>query len=79
MRVIKNWILNDLYVEQDFRESGIGTALLETAINFARQNGATFVELSTTVDNYTAQNLYEKTGFVRQEPEIDFYTYRILV
>lgn len=79
MRVIKNWILNDLYVEQDFRESGIGTALLETAINFARQNGAKFVELSTAVDNYTAQNLYEKTGFVRQEPEIDFYTYRILV
>lgn len=79
MRVTKNWILNDLYVEQDFRESGIGTALLETAINFARQNGAKFVELSTAVDNYTAQNLYEKTGFVRQEPEIDFYTYRILV
>lgn len=79
MRVIKNWILNDLYVEQNFRKSGTGTALIQAAIYFAKQNGAKFVELSTAVDNYTAQHLYEQVGFFKQEPETDFYTYRITV
>lgn len=79
MRVSKNWVLNDLYVEKAFRKSGTGTALIQAAMDFAKQNGATFVELSTAIDNYTAQNLYEQIGFVRQKPETDFYTYRITV
>jgi len=79
MRVSKNWILNDLYVEKDYRQQGIGGQLIKTTMNFARQNGATFVELSTAVDNYTAQSLYEQTGFTKQPPEADFFTYRIYV
>ncbi|MFT4018474.1 MAG: GNAT family N-acetyltransferase [Agriterribacter sp.] len=46
-RVIKNWILNDLYVDKEYRQKGIGETLIKTAMDFARQNGAEFVELST--------------------------------
>ncbi len=76
-RAIKNWILNDLYVDKEYRNKGIGENLIKTAMDFARQNGAKFVELSTAVDNYTAQSLYKQVGFKKSEPETDFFTYRI--
>lgn len=79
VRVIKNWILNDLYVEKDYRKQGIGEQLIRTAMDFAKSEGSNFVQLSTAVDNFTAQSLYEQIGFVRQDPETDFYTYRISV
>src|ERR1700744_6752503 len=65
----KNWILNDLYVDNNYRKQGIGEALIKTAMNFAKTEGATFVQLETAVDNYTAQSLYEAIGFKKQEPE----------
>lgn len=74
---VKNWILNDLYVEAGYRKQGIGEALIKRAIQFATQLEAVFVELSTAVDNFTAQKLYEQIGFIKQAPETDFYTYRI--
>jgi ribosomal protein S18 acetylase RimI-like enzyme len=76
-RAVKNWILNDLYVEASYRQQGIGNALIQTAINFTKENKAKFVELSTAVDNDTAQSLYEKIGFEKQPPDTKFYTYRI--
>lgn len=77
VRVVKNWILNDLYVDKEYRKQGIGEKLIQTAMNFAKENNAKFVQLSTAVDNYTAQSLYEQIGFKKQEPETDFYTYTI--
>jgi len=76
-RVVKNWILNDLYVDNNYRKQGIGEALIKTAVTYAQQNHAKFVELSTAVDNYTAQSLYEQIGFKQLTPETDFLTYRI--
>ena len=77
MRVSKNWILNDLYVEADQRKQGIGAALIKTAMNFAQNDGASYLALSTAIDNYTAQALYESIGFVRQEHDTAFFDYRI--
>ncbi|WEK17999.1 MAG: GNAT family N-acetyltransferase [Candidatus Pedobacter colombiensis] len=76
-RAVKNWILNDLYVAKEHRKQGIGEKLIKMAMAFAKENNAKFVELSTAIDNYTAQSLYEQIGFEIQNPEIDFYTYRI--
>ncbi len=77
VRAVQNWILNDLYVLEGHRKQGIGEKLIETAIGFAKENNARFVELSTAADNYIAQSLYEQIGFEKQSPETDFYTYRI--
>ena len=77
MRAVKNWILNDLYVDKGHRKKGIGEALVKTAITFARNEGATFVQLETAVDNFTAQRLYEAIGFQKQEPDTEFVVYRI--
>ncbi len=77
LRALKNWILNDLYVESEHRKKGIGEKLIRTAMQFAKDNQAGFVQLETAVDNYTAQRLYETIGFVKQLPDMDFFVYRI--
>lgn len=79
VRAIKSWILNDLYVDEAYRRNGIGENLIHTALDFARNDGAKFVTLSTAVDNYHAQRLYEQIGFKKLEPETDFFTYRISI
>lgn len=73
----KNWILNDLYVNEKYRKQGIGEALISTAMDFAKDDGAKFVQLETATDNFTAQSLYEQIGFVKQEPDEEFLLYKI--
>ncbi len=77
MRVAKNWILNDLYVVLDARKMGIGRKLILEAMHFAKTENATFLKLSTAVDNFTAQQLYESMGFVRLDVDEEFYDYKI--
>ena len=77
MRAVRNWILNDLYVDINHRRKGIGEKLIHTAMEFALANKAKFVQLETAIDNFTAQSLYESIGFKRQQPDSDFYVYRI--
>ncbi len=77
VRTIQNWILNDLFVEKNYRKQGIGERLIRTAMEFALNSGSQFVELSTAVDNFTAQGLYESIGFEKQEPDLNFFKYRI--
>ena len=77
VRAIKNWMLNDLYVDTGFRKQGIGERLIKSAMEFAKKEGAKYVELSTAIDNYTAQSLYTAMGFEKQEPDKNFISYRI--
>jgi ribosomal protein S18 acetylase RimI-like enzyme len=77
VRAIRNWILNDLYVDTGFRKQGIGETLIKSAMEFAKKEGAKYLELSTAVDNYTAQSLYTAIGFEKQEPDKNFISYRI--
>ncbi|MDO3627970.1 N-acetyltransferase [Mucilaginibacter sp. BT774] len=79
VNAVKNWILNDLYVESNYRKQGIGEAMIKTAMEFARADGAAYVQLETAVDNYAAQSLYEGLGFQKQEPDTAFFLYRIPV
>lgn len=72
VRATKNWILNDLYVVNEHRKTGVGQALIAEAMKFAGNDGATFVQLETAADNRTAQRLYEAIGFKKQEPETFF-------
>ena len=61
------WLLNDLYVNADFRNKGIATALLETAKAHGRATSAKALTLETSWDNYTAQSVYEKNGWQREQ------------
>jgi len=79
VRAIKNWLLNDLYVDAAYRKQGIGEALIKTAMDFAAGEKARYLKLETAVDNYTAQSLYEGIGFEKQEADTAYFTYKIEV
>lgn len=66
------WILNDLFVAASARGRGVGEALLLHAAAFGAQSGAVRLELGTEITNVTAQRLYERLGWQREE---DFYHY----
>jgi GNAT superfamily N-acetyltransferase len=60
-------LMNDLYVAEDARGEGVGRALIEAAVEVARERGAPYVEWATAPDNRTAQRLYNSTGAERSE------------
>lgn len=68
----KLWLLNDLFVVPSARGQGVGEALLNYAEQFAREDGSRGLFLRTAVDNYPAQRLYERCGWVR---DTQFYRY----
>lgn len=59
--------LEELYVAPPLRGRGIGRALLEAAMETARQEGATHIDLTTGEADTTAMALYESAGFTRRE------------
>jgi len=61
------FILNDLFVMPQVRGRGIATALLRRAAEFATGEGAVRLTLSTATDNRTAQAVYERAGWKRDD------------
>ena len=53
-------------VARDCRSLGLGGALLEAALAWARERGAMKIELSVFADNALALAFYERHGFVRE-------------
>ena len=70
-----SWILNDLYVEPSARGRGVGEALMAAARQLALSNGAAELMLQTARTNATAQRLYEKLGWVRDD---EFLVYTLV-
>ena len=55
-----------LMVAASHRRRGIGRALLQQAVDWARENGVTKLELHVFPDSKPALALYEAFGFVRE-------------
>jgi ribosomal protein S18 acetylase RimI-like enzyme len=63
--------LEELYVVPKLRSNGLGRALLEAAMEAARDEGATYMELGTSETDTAARGLYESTGFTNREGSPD--------
>jgi ribosomal protein S18 acetylase RimI-like enzyme len=63
--------LEELYVVPDRRGEGLGRALLETAMDAARAEGADHIELGTSESDTAARALYESAGFTNREGSPD--------
>jgi ribosomal protein S18 acetylase RimI-like enzyme len=68
------WILNDLFVDEDYRRNGVAQLLMGAAESFARETGAVRIILATQVSNVVAQSLYELRGYAKDE---EFYHYAL--
>lgn len=70
----KTFILNDLYVREEYRKQGIARILLDQVKVYAEGEKAKRLSLSTAVSNLQAQRLYEQGGYVKDEV---FYHYNL--
>ena len=66
------WVLNDLYVSPDQRRLGSAKALLNHAIEHARDDGASRVQLETGRRNEAARALYRAAGW--REDDTQWYS-----
>jgi GNAT superfamily N-acetyltransferase len=67
LRAAESVLMNDLFVVEAARGSGVGRALIEASAAVAGERGAAHLEWATAPDNLTAQRLYDSTGAERSE------------
>jgi GNAT superfamily N-acetyltransferase len=63
--------LAELYVVPSRRGRGLGRALMNAAIELAREAGAAWMDLGTSDDDVVARALYESLGFSNREGKPD--------
>jgi ribosomal protein S18 acetylase RimI-like enzyme len=63
--------LAELYVVPSCRGRGLGRALMQEAIAFARTRGTDYMDLNTGEDDVAARGLYESLGFSDREGKPD--------
>ena len=67
IRVLKNWngyaYIDDIAVNNNYRGRGIGRALMERAIEWAKTKGFPGIMLETQNNNVRACKFYERCGF----------------
>lgn len=59
------WLLNDLFVAENARKQGVAESLLQQAKQFGLETNAAYMLLQTAADNYKAQSVYEKNGWIK--------------
>ena len=72
---VKIFILYDLYVDKNYRNSGVGKQLMNKASEFAKGAGASRLDLLTAFSNKAGQHLYEKLGY--KIANDDFHAYSL--
>ncbi len=70
----KIYILNDLFIDEKYRNKGIGKFLISQAKNFAKENGITKITLTTAITNEAAQHLYESENYIKDS---DYFVYNL--
>src|SRR6188768_1562664 len=62
----RTWLLNDLYINERSRGIGAATKLLDAVKEFGAETNSKWLLLQTAADNFTAQKVYEKNGWVKE-------------
>jgi ribosomal protein S18 acetylase RimI-like enzyme len=66
---VRAWI-EDVVVDGSARSGGIGTALVNAAVDVARRAEARTVELTSRPDRVEANRLYQRLGFEQRETNV---------
>lgn len=72
----KIWILNDLFVHENYRRKGVAEALIEKSRLLCIETDAKGLILETDKSNASAQRLYDKTGFKKDKDHF-YYILRV--
>ncbi len=66
----KKGILEDLVVMPEFRQQGLGKRLIQVAIDTAKENGASYIDITSRPSRAAANILYERFGFKKRETNV---------
>ena len=59
----RSWLLNDLYILEEYRGKGISKQLIDAAKQLAKETNAAWVMLETEKTNTVGNKLYLSSGF----------------
>lgn len=65
--------VEDLVVDKEYRNRGIGKALLQNAIDYAKSKNCNVVELTTYLNNEKAIKFYEANDFIKHSYKFKRY------
>ncbi len=72
VRAARVFLLNDLFVAEHARRSGVALALLSAAVDYGQREGAIRLDLETMPDNHAAQALYRTQGWREYDGTLRF-------
>lgn len=72
-RVLGEVYINNIAVFKDYRNKGIGKALIKALSDYCKENSCEFCTLEVRKSNTNAISLYEKCGFVLVGERKNFY------
>lgn len=75
-RMKRYWLLNDLYVNENYRGKGFSKQLIEEAKKMAKSTDAAGILLETGKSNDIGNKLYPSCGFEIYD-EVNFYEWKI--
>lgn len=76
LRMKRFWLLNDLFVAEEFRGQGFSIALIERTKELCRQSDACGFMLETAKSNIIGNQLYQKMG-LHLDKEYNVYNWEI--
>lgn len=74
VRMKRMWLLNDLFVDPDFRGKGISKMLISQAKDLCKKTNACGILLETETTNDIGNKLYPATGFELEKNNFYFWT-----
>lgn len=69
----KTSFIDDLIVDEEYRNNGIGKLLLQDAISYAKKQGCEVTELTCYLENENAHRFYERNGFEKHSIKFKQY------
>ncbi|REC52869.1 MULTISPECIES: GNAT family N-acetyltransferase [Chryseobacterium] len=75
-RMKRYWLLNDLYVNENYRGKGFSKQLIEASKEMAKSTDAAGILLETGKSNDIGNKLYPSCGFEIYD-EVNFYEWKI--
>ena len=75
-RMKRYWLLNDLFVNSEYRGKGFSKALIDEAKELCRTSNSCGMYLETSKENTIGNQLYPSAGFKKYD-EVNFYEWEV--